>query len=801
MNDQAYAILLDRLDRDAPPDVVDVVLAAAEGADALDAFLAGGKPQPPRDTDPTRDPPAPARVYLDQIAVAGFRGIGERAELQLEPGPGLTLVVGRNGSGKSSFAEGLELLLTGTSLRWDRRPTAFRDGWRNLHADGRKGSIEARFRVDGEPTPLIVRRTWEPDAATPEDTRLEVSGPYSGWGELGWDQPLDRFRPLLSYNELGEMFVSRASQLYDALAAVLGLEDFDAVRETLRQARLDRKRSAKLEKDAKTSLITALTASDHPRARMLLPLVEARTPDLDAIEELLAGRVRDGASQPLADLVALELPDVDAITAAHDAHRDALAALQASEAADARQRDALADLLSEAVTYHAEHLAGRNADCPVCGASDALDEGWSIRAQATVTELKAQTDALRAARARVDETRASVENLFPAELPARLRAVGPAIAGTAIQAWDAWSADRHSTDRALELRLAVDDAVERASGELDRLDTAWIPIHAQASAWLDLARTAQRDRDAIKRVESAERWMTDTTADLRQERLAPIVDAAHANWEDLRHESNVSLGRVTLSGKGNARHTTVDVTVDGAPSSALGVMSQGELSALAISVFLPRASLPESPFGFMVIDDPVQSMDPAKVDGLARVLARAAETHQVVVFTHDERLPEAIRRMSIDARTIRVKRRGRSEVEIVASPPPSARYIDDAFALINTPSLPPAVKARVVPGFCRSAIEAACATRIRRRRLSEGRPHAAVEEELAQLESLRSWLAAAFGLTISQGHEIDDALRRIGGDGAVRLVRTVARGGHAPVDDDLETLTRTTRTLVRSLES
>ena len=74
-------------------------------------------------------------------------------------------------------------------------------------------------------------------------------------------------------------------------------------------------------------------------------------------------------------------------------------------------------------------------------------------------------------------------------------------------------------------------------------------------------------------------------------------------------------------------------------------MSQGELNALALSVFLPRATLPESPFRFVVIDDPVQSMDPAKVDGLARVLAEPPRDRQVVVFTHDDRLPEAVRRL------------------------------------------------------------------------------------------------------------------------------------------------------------
>src|SRR3954452_16560508 len=155
--------------------------------------------------------------------------------------------------------------------------------------------------------------------------------------------------------------------------------------------------------------------------------------------------------------------------------------------------------------------------------------------------------------------------------------------------------------------------------------------------------------------------MKTLTAKLREERLAPVVAAAQANWEHLRHESNVHLGNVSLMKVGQQRQPVFDVTVDGTDASAFGVMSQGELSALAVSIFLPRASMPESPFGFMVIDDPVQSMDPAKVDGLARVLARAAQQRQVIVFTHDARLPEAARRLDIDARIMQVQRRAQSK--------------------------------------------------------------------------------------------------------------------------------------------
>ena len=74
------------------------------------------------------------RAYLKAITVEGFRGIGPKITLTLQPGPGLTVVTGRNGSGKSSFAEAAELALTGENKRWSDRTAVWKEGWRNLHA-------------------------------------------------------------------------------------------------------------------------------------------------------------------------------------------------------------------------------------------------------------------------------------------------------------------------------------------------------------------------------------------------------------------------------------------------------------------------------------------------------------------------------------------------------------------------------------------------------------------------------------------------------------------------------------------
>src|SRR5262245_2130960 len=92
-----------------------VVLAACDGRDALEAFLREGEVAEKLAGERATHA---ADAYLTALTVEGFRGIGPAQTLTLNAGPGLTLIVGRNGSGKSSFAEGLEVLFTGDSKRW-----------------------------------------------------------------------------------------------------------------------------------------------------------------------------------------------------------------------------------------------------------------------------------------------------------------------------------------------------------------------------------------------------------------------------------------------------------------------------------------------------------------------------------------------------------------------------------------------------------------------------------------------------------------------------------------------------------
>jgi hypothetical protein len=217
--------ILERLDADPKAKPFEAyVLAAFEGADAL-AELLESDTQPERPQGEAAARYEPRGAYLKSITVEGFRGVGARKTLDLPPGPGLTLVVGRNGSGKSSFAEALELLLTGDTYRWHKKSQVWRDGWRNLHH--KPAAIEAEFHVEGEKGATLVATRWKDDDGLEDgETFSQIHGKTrKDLAVLGWSEPLKTYRPFLSYNELGSMLDEGPSKLFDALAAILGLEE------------------------------------------------------------------------------------------------------------------------------------------------------------------------------------------------------------------------------------------------------------------------------------------------------------------------------------------------------------------------------------------------------------------------------------------------------------------------------------------------------------------------------------------------------------------------------------------------
>jgi len=229
-------------------------------------------------------------------------------------------------------------------------------------------------------------------------------------------------------------------------------------------------------------------------------------------------------------------------------------------------------------------------------------------------------------------------------------------------------------------------------------------------------------------------------------------------------------------------------------------MSQGELNALSLSLFLARALLPESPFRFLVIDDPVQAMDPTKVEGLARVLAEAAEQRQVIVFTHDERLPAAARRLRIEHRLLAVSRRENSQVQCQPVQEPVRRHLDDARAVWLTDPLNNETRWRVIPGFCRQALEAACLEAVWRNRTAAGRDYAETEQDVARAQTLNDKLKLALLDDVDGNHQdMRGELDRRFGIVACYVVDACNPGAHGRWNGDLNTLINRTEWLAKRL--
>src|SRR5262245_13477007 len=364
-----------------------LVLGALEGDKGLEAELQGsGASRAPL---AARAAALPAGVFVRSITVEGFRGIGRTQTLDLAPGPGLTLVVGRNGSGKSSFAEAVEVLLTGDSLRWKERAAVWRDGWRNLHHPAT--FLRGTFLVEGEKSPSVVTRRWAEgaDFGVAELGVELASGAASDLDALGWTGALRTHRPFLSYNELGSLLDEGPSKRSGARAAIVGLEGLVGAQGVLQEARRSREKAVKEAGEARTRLLERLREVDDERARRVTAAIEGKEWDLEAVDAVLAdsGSLGKGSAETdvLRAIAALEPPDPARVASAVAEMRAAAAGLRAAEGtAAARSRDA-ARLLELALAFHAAHGDG---DCPVCGRERALDKAWDKKGRAEVARLR-----------------------------------------------------------------------------------------------------------------------------------------------------------------------------------------------------------------------------------------------------------------------------------------------------------------------------------------------------------------------------------------------------------------------------
>ena len=228
--------------------------------------------------------------------------------------------------------------------------------------------------------------------------------------------------------------------------------------------------------------------------------------------------------------------------------------------------------------------------------------------------------------------------------------------------------------------------------------------------------------------------------EIHSARLAQFSQRASGFWQEIQRGSDVQFEALSLERHRrtiNRRRpapelrVSLGLTLDSSHAIERGALSQGELHSLALSVFLPTLMNPESPFGFAVIDDPVQVMDEHAVGGLAEVLRDAAEELQVIVFTHDERLPRALRLLDIEHTLINITRSAGSVVQCEVALDSVIRALEDARIEAQEAGEDNSDNSWMDVGVhCREAVEQACVKAAEQRLRKAGVSPSDIQREL-----------------------------------------------------------------------
>tara|TARA_R110002073_G_scaffold336544_1_gene535014 strand:- start:4584 stop:7193 length:2610 start_codon:yes stop_codon:yes gene_type:complete len=767
-------------------------------------------------------------LFLKSLTVEGYQGIGAPACLELPTGPGLTIISGRNGSGKSSIAEALENLLTDSSARWVDKAKEWKTGWKNIHYEGAP-RICASFADATGAVEYTATRTWAAGSTSLKKSEAWVcsnAGSIDSSNGAEHRLPLTAFPgldvismydPLLGCSSLSKLIATTPSELFDSVSELLGLEELtDAKRRLSQAAKVHTDRQSELSKKAE-ALRPMLDSLDDSRANACVDALEEANwgiPELRKQLSIVPSADRDATQ--LQQIRQLTFPATEELAVLCENVRAANRVLDEQERSDAGRAAKLAELLKASLDYH-EHSSATEAEpdaCPVCLSEAKLDAAWRIEARKRADDAVSRAPQYKNAKAAVSQANdallaqcqvASIGNL-PAIRALELDNDAQALCEVWRSSLSQPSASpeqrvKFACEHQEAIRAVITHAKARATEILSERDAPWRKVLPVVQAFVDEAQVSLDAEDHTRgpQLKSAHNWLSQAEVSLREKRFTPLAEQICSVWETLRQGSNVSLSLPSLHSKGKMRKLVLDTKVDDSEESrsAFGIMSQGELNALALSLFLPRVLSDKTPFGFVVIDDPVHSMDPHKVDGLATVLGEVSQTRQVVVFTHDPRLTESLARLRIPAGRIQVNRASDSKVELKNVLWPSEQYLNDAVKLLETPdAIPNNLLARMVPGFCRLAVEAA-AQKIAINKVG----HEETGGELVRkAQGTRQLIGlAVMGLAHKKAKSADvaEALRR-------------SLGNHEPVLDeinphhlfegDLKSLVSRVRKLVRHLE-
>ncbi|MET7393521.1 hypothetical protein ABZS66_08515 [Dactylosporangium sp. NPDC005572] len=683
--------------------------------------------------------------FIQNIEVSGHAGIGETAvNIPVLPKRGVLIVSARNGVGKTSIADAVRHVMSNGARR------GYEIAETNLHFPSRRIVVTISNGKD------VV------DLACSGDGRVE-------WRQVGvvnstvnekWNKAYQLYRPVLLYPEISP-FIERPEDLHDFLKGGLPLDVLEELQKRVDDVRAQG-RDAKREIEAAYS--TALAAAAAVQDSTLYECIEtARAipePEAIATVRALSERPSELATRavPIPPKWEIDLEIVEQCCSLMGRLRVAQAKIP--DTAESLH-SALSHLLSK---KHPEGI------CPICG-SEGVE--WSDTARARLNALDSDLAEYRKIKLLVASSMSKVLDVVPTRLsPDFERAFEKADqSGQLLKAWEHLARSRSNLTvgqvTEAELRSWVSEATALADGlepyrrkvqeSRDQSVVRRSEATKKIESWLD---AVDRRAGAVKRGETADRLdkqVVKWTKTTRDELFRPIAESVQDIWSRLSIDTDLAVTDVALAGgTRRAGKVSIGLSMGGIsiPSTdrPTNILSTGQRNSLTLATYFPRAMQPDSPFGFLVLDDPVHSFDFGRVQYLASLLADLSDGRQIIVFTHDDRLWHELRALGIWAEHIRLDRvlGEDSVVRVSDATAPGLRHLDDLLETINSPTARDlATKealSSLVLAMCRQALDAEVWTqveilarraRVDQRTVDQRREHAG--DSRGQLNLLNSY--------------------------------------------------------------
>lgn len=613
----------------------------------------------------------PSRIWrIERLSIYNYRGVLNEDPLVLvfDPTPGITVLHGLNGAGKSSISDAVDLALSGKTPTVTGGSAGKAALWDPVHLA--RGSSSARVEVtlsSGGDRLIVATVLGETGGVESHEARLESpNGIETIILGQSWHQALASHQPVFAYASL-ERRVQLSKDLATYIEGLLALGgSFNAIEETITLRGNASTEALKRWRATRDAAMRALSEIDDERS------AASKAKPLDPVSEPTISEDRDawlrdaGLMESGSNYASLPSDASERLVKAATDVRSSIGEFEKA-GADAEQflSGTLEKLHSDAKDRHLQ-----DGKCPVCATPDS---SWLTKLGETVR----QNQHLASLGTKVgDDTKAlgaATHELLSAALGIGIQAE-MADPINALSSTGQILLDKFNVTR--ETGIATQHSVLTATAEL----SAWICSQGARDLVKEaVARTDGTKQWRIARARAVEDFATVWEEDGASAAESPLWSATSKRVVELRNELRKRRS-VSLEGKAGARvkellsdaelqlksirvlasKASMELVDQNGNRVDLGMLSAGQRNAVLLAPLL--ASVDAGPFGFLILDDPVHAFDELRIDRLASSLSKLAETRRVIVLTHDDRLKEHLAARTNDCDTRLVERSGATGV-------------------------------------------------------------------------------------------------------------------------------------------